>query len=108
MEKSKKNVIVAIAFFLLIMATICIVAAVLFSQPEKTPSLRDSEIRKILIQRSISNYSGNCPCPYSRDSAGNRCGGRSAWSRPGGADPLCYDSDVTNELIEGYRERDRK
>ena len=25
--------------------------------------------------------------------AGNRCGGRSAYSRPGGAAPLCYRAD---------------
>lgn len=48
-----------------------------------------------LIQQSRSNYSGNCPCPYDRDRAGRRCGGRSAYSRAGGASVLCYPSDVT-------------
>lgn len=48
-----------------------------------------------LIQQSRANYSGNCGCPYDRDSAGRKCGGRSAYSRAGGASVLCYPSDVT-------------
>ncbi|WP_199336917.1 hypothetical protein [Oscillatoria sp. FACHB-1407] len=31
-----------------------------------------------------------CQCPYDIDAAGRRCGGRSAYSRPGGASPICY------------------
>jgi hypothetical protein len=34
--------------------------------------------------------SGSCQCPYDRDSAGNSCGSRSAYSRPGGSSPICY------------------
>lgn len=33
---------------------------------------------------------GSCDCPYDRDSRGNSCGRRSAYSRPGGASPMCY------------------
>jgi hypothetical protein len=62
-----------------------------------------SEIAAILIERSIANYRGNCPCPESRDRAGRRCGARSAYSKPGGAAPLCYVSDVTDRMIERYR-----
>ena len=47
-----------------------------------------------LIQRSRSNYSGNCACPYDTDRAGRSCGKRSAYSRAGGASVLCYASDV--------------
>jgi hypothetical protein len=46
------------------------------------------------IQESIRAYSGSCPCPYSVDRAGRRCGARSAYSKPGGRAPLCYPSDV--------------
>ena len=67
--------------------------------------LTDSEIRQILIEGSINSYSGNCPCPYNRASNGSRCGKRSAYSRPGGAEPLCYESDVTDGMIEQYRKR---
>lgn len=34
--------------------------------------------------------SGRCDCPYHTDSAGRRCGARSAYSRPGGRSPRCY------------------
>ena len=37
-----------------------------------------------------NSYTGNCPCPYSRDAAGNICGARSAYTRTGGASPVCY------------------
>jgi hypothetical protein len=46
------------------------------------------------IRQSIAAYSGSCPCPYSTDRAGRRCGARSAHSRRGGAAPLCFASDV--------------
>ena len=69
--------------------------------------LSDDEIRKILIQQSIASYSGNCPCPYNRASNGSRCGKRSAYSRPGGASPLCYPNDVTDAMVERYRARQR-
>jgi hypothetical protein len=46
------------------------------------------------IKASRATYSGKCPCPYDRDSAGRLCGKRSAYSRAGGASALCYPSDV--------------
>lgn len=36
-----------------------------------------------------SSYDGNCPCPGDLDEQGNRCGLRSAYSRSGGAEPIC-------------------
>lgn len=70
-------------------------------------SLSDAAIRKILIQKSIAAYGGSCPCPYNLDRAGRRCGRRSAYSRPGGASPLCYDHDISDQMIRNYRKRDR-
>ena len=67
------------------------------------PRLSDAQIRQILIDESIASYSGSCACPYNRARNGSRCGGRSAWSRAGGASPLCYTSDVTQEMIDRYR-----
>ncbi len=67
--------------------------------------LSDSEIRKILIQQSVSKYPGNCPCPYFRVSNGSRCGKRSAWSRPGGYSPLCFKSDISEKMVNKYRSR---
>ncbi|MFB2836580.1 thermonuclease family protein [Floridanema evergladense] len=34
-----------------------------------------------------------CRCPYDYDRRGNICGGRSAYSRPGGESPRCYVGD---------------
>ena len=67
--------------------------------------LTGAEIRSILIRQSIARYSGSCPCPYNSDRAGRRCGRRSAYSRPGGASPLCYPSDVSDGAVEAYRRR---
>lgn len=69
------------------------------------PALSDEQIRQALISESINAYSGSCPCPYSKDRAGRRCGGRSAYDRPGGASPLCYVGDITQEMIDAYRQR---
>ncbi|GAB2209165.1 hypothetical protein ROS1_59850 [Roseibium sp. ROS1] len=69
------------------------------------PALSDSQIAKILIERSLAYYQGNCPCPYNRARNGSRCGGRSAYSRPGGASPLCFVRDVTKTMIADYRAR---
>lgn len=35
-------------------------------------------------------YVGTCDCPYDRMRNGRRCGGNSAYSRPGGRSPICY------------------
>jgi hypothetical protein len=65
--------------------------------------MTDSAIRRALIQQSIAGYSGSCPCPYNSMRNGNSCGGRSAWSRPGGAAPLCYPDDVSDLDVAAYR-----
>lgn len=69
----------------------------------KPKKLSDAQIRKILIDESIAAYDGNCPCPYSTARNGSRCGRRSAYSRPGGAAPLCYPKDVTADMVQDYR-----
>ena len=48
-----------------------------------------------MIKESLANYPGKCPCPYSIMSNGKECGKRSAYSKPGGYEPLCYVSDIT-------------
>lgn len=63
----------------------------------------DNKIKDKIIQQSIDAYSGRCPCPYFTDRAGRRCGGRSAYSRAGGASPLCYRTDVSREMVKKYK-----
>lgn len=63
----------------------------------------DAEIKQAIIADSIAQYRGSCPCPYSTDRAGHRCGRRSAYSRRGGASPVCYPEDVTPQMVAEYR-----
>lgn len=76
------------------------------SQTQKAAKT-DDEIRQVIIAESIASYRGNCPCPYNTDRAGHKCGARSAYSRPGGASPVCYAKDVTSKMIDDYRKRNR-
>ena len=72
------------------------------------PSPRDiANARKAIIRQSINSYPGSCPCPYNVDRGGRRCGKRSAWSRPGGYSPICYDSDVSDARVQTYLARVR-
>jgi SH3-like domain-containing protein len=68
------------------------------------PTLSDDAIRHALVEASIAGYPGSCPCPYHVDRGGRRCGGRSAYSRPGGASPYCYPQDVPASAVAEYRE----
>ena len=68
----------------------------------------DDELRVSMIAESIASYPGNCPCPYSLDRSGRQCGGRSAYSRPGGYSPLCYRRDIPKTSVDTYRARYRR
>lgn len=70
--------------------------------------LTAAAIAAILVAASRqAYYSGGrpCACPDDRMRNGRSCGSRSAYSRPGGAAPLCYPHDVTAAMIEQYRGR---
>ena len=58
-----------------------------------------SKTQEQMIQESIAQYPGKCPCPYSIMSNGKKCGKRSAYSKPGGYEPLCYISDIKKKII---------
>jgi hypothetical protein len=75
--------------------------------PEEQKAIRplDAAIIARLIAASRASYPGSCPCPYDTDRAGRSCGRRSAYSRPGGYEPLCYPKDVTLAMIEKERAR---
>ena len=84
---------------------LALVLAVGGAWAQTTAKKTDADIRKDMIAASIAAYKGSCPCPYSRDRAGKSCGARSAWSRPGGASPLCYDKDISQKMVDDYRKR---
>ena len=62
--------------------------------PDAYYSTSSNDYKQKQIDESIRNYSGSCPCPYSRATNGSLCGKRSAWSKPGGQKPKCYFSDL--------------
>lgn len=63
----------------------------------------DAQIKQTIIRESIAAYPGPCPCPYSVMRNGRSCGGRSAYSRPGGYAPICYPADVSAAQVADYR-----
>lgn len=76
-----------------------------FSVSAKDTKIPDAAIVQLLIEDSIASYSGNCPCPYNAMRNGRSCGNRSAYSKPGGASPLCFKEDVTKAMVQQYRQR---
>jgi hypothetical protein len=72
-------------------------------KPRAAARLTDQQLRQMVIEQSIKEYRGSCPCPYSVDRAGRSCGARSAWSRPGGAAPYCFPKDVPQEEVDRLR-----
>lgn len=71
----------------------------------KPNRLSDSEVKKAIIAESIAGWSGNCACPFNRARNGSACGKRSAWSKAGGYAPVCYENEVTPEMIREWRAR---
>ena len=68
--------------------------------------LTGQQIAAIIVKASRDAYYRNghpCACPDDLARNGSRCGGRSAYSRPGGAEPYCYVADVPKEKIDAYR-----
>jgi len=87
-----------------VLAALLGIAAAQIKQVAKT----NAEIRQEIIKQSIASYKGTCPCPYSVDRAGRMCGRRSAYSKPGGASPICYQKDVTPKMVVDYRKRNSR
>lgn len=76
----------------------------------QSTKLTDAQVAAKVIQASRDDYYATghpCACPYDRARNGSSCGGRSAYSRPGGAEPKCYPKDVSKSEIEAYRQNHR-
>lgn len=89
--------------FLLVVALVLVAGGAWGENSVKPAAADEDAVKKALIKESIAAYPGSCPCPYNVDRAGRSCGRRSAYSRPGGRSPLCYPSDVTDEMVLRYR-----
>ena len=85
------------------MKSFIFILTLLFIPPTHAQSVSDDRIRQIIIQQSIASYPGSCACPYSTMRNGRRCGRRSAYSKPGGYDPLCYKRDVPQQMVEQFK-----
>lgn len=69
--------------------------------------IKYDNVKKAMIEESIAQYRGACPCPYFTTKNGSSCGRRSAYSRAGGASVLCYPSDITDKQAEARFGRQR-
>ena len=83
-----------------------LISAAAFAR-EPTPQLANAAtVRAQIVQESVASYLSTgrpCACPYNTMRNGAACGGRSAYSRAGGAAPLCYPHDVTDTIVSLYR-----
>lgn len=85
---------------------LALLAFPLNASAQRAGVLTDAQVRGKIIQQSVAQYNGTghpCACPYQTDRAGHSCGHRSAYSRPGGAAPLCYPQDVTDGMVADWR-----
>ena len=80
----------------------------LSSQSVFAQQLSEAEIKKKIIQQSIAEYPGVCPCPYSLNRRGNPCANFSAYVKLGGYTPICYETDITPEMIEEHLKKNGK
>ena len=89
---------------LLLLVLLALPPSIAFAEPPVR--LSDAQIAEQIVRESRSAYYATghpCACPDDLARNGSRCGGRSAYSRPGGAEPKCYASEVSKQEIEAYR-----
>ena len=82
----------------------------------KPAPMDDAEVKQAIIELSIAAYPANCPCPYSPsrtsnwDGAGRyipitkveACGRNSAYHRMGEFAPVCFENDISPNMIRQY------
>lgn len=74
---------------------------------EARETLTDDQLKQLIINESIASYPSVCACPYSVARNGSLCGARSAYSKPGGYDPICYKTDVTKQMLDSYKKKNK-
>jgi hypothetical protein len=75
---------------------------------QRAAELPDAQVREAIIKESIAAYKATrhpCACPFDLMRNGRQCGNVSAYSRPGGASPLCYPKDVSDAKVRDWRSR---
>lgn len=81
--------------------------SVFFATPASAlqAAVSDDQVAQQIIKASIASYPGPCACPYNHARNGSSCGRRSAYSRAGGYNTVCYRDDVSADDILTYREQ---
>ena len=91
------------------LSTLLGLMAVFFTVPAQANpwycSISDDDIVYMVMLESREGYAGFCLCPADFDARGNQCGKRSAYLRPTPYTALCYPEQVTQEMVDNYRER---
>jgi hypothetical protein len=70
------------------------------------PTSTDNQIRQQIIQQSVASYLATghrCACPYNPWHGMALPAAHRAYIRPGGAPPICYASDVTEQMISDWK-----
>jgi hypothetical protein len=83
--------------------TITLLFALLSAAAALAAAMSDAQVKQAIIQESLASHPGPCPCPYSIMRNGRQCGTRSAYSKPGGYSPICYESQITQAMIQTHR-----
>ncbi|MCG1031660.1 hypothetical protein J5S76_06670 [Bacillus amyloliquefaciens] len=73
----------------------------------KDNAISDASVKKKIIAESIASYPGVCACPFNQTRNGSACGRRSAWSKAGGYSPICYEKEVTADMVKRWREQNQ-
>lgn len=86
------------------MKVLCLsISVMIFAAPVAQAAMSDTQAREGIIRESLAGYPGPCPCPYNRMRNGRSCGNVSAYVRPGGYSPICYDRDITADMIRQFK-----
>ena len=88
-----------------IASAIALVLIVTAPTQAKTPPT-DADIQQQIIRESVAAYQATghpCACPYNSARNGSNYGGRSAYTKRGGASPICYPSDVSDQMVADWK-----
>src|SRR5215831_6035890 len=110
---ARRSLLLSVPAGALIYVVMSAAPVVSFAQPaepkaDQKSGVSDAAVAAMIIQASRNAYYATghpCACPDDLMRNGRRCGGSSAYIRPGGAQPLCSVADVSPEMINRYRAR---
>lgn len=71
----------------------------------KSNQLTDDQVKQRIIDDSIASYPGTCACPFNTARNGSSCGRRIAWSKAGGASPICYKKEISKAMIKEWHQQ---